>query len=165
MEERRRALGDHGWLARVWSAFLKLTVGYGYYPSRPALWWLAILTLLGFALFWAGYHAGNMVPTEKEAYSTFENDHRPPPYYGSFHALIYSFENSFQIVKLGQADRWQPEPYPHSFGRQSKKRLAWFFRPIISPWFLLWFRWIQIMSGWFFTTLALAGVVGIVRKE
>jgi hypothetical protein len=114
MEDRRRKLEDDGWLARVWSAFLKLTVGYGYYPSRPALWWLAVLTLFGFALFWAGYSAGDMVPTEKEAYSTFERERQPPAYYGSFHALIYSFENSFQIVKLGQADRWQPDPYTHS---------------------------------------------------
>lgn len=165
MEDRRRRLEDQNWLARAWSVFLRLTVGYGYYPSRPALWWLAILTLLGFGLFWAGYHAGNMVPTEKEAYSTFENDLRPPAYYGSFHASIYSFENSFQIVKLGQADRWQPAPYPHSFARQSDERLARFFRAINAPWFLLRFRWFQIVSGWFFTTLALAGVTGIVRKD
>lgn len=165
MEDRRRGLEDHGWLARVWGIFLRLTVGYGYYPSRPALWWLAFLTVLGFVLFWAGYYAGNMVPTEKEAYSTFQNDRRTPPYYGSFHALTYSFENSFQIVKLGQADRWQPEPYPQSFAGQSEQCLPWFFRSIISPWFLLRFRWFQIVAGWFFTTLALAGVTGIVRKE
>jgi hypothetical protein len=60
MEDRRRELEDEGWLARVWSAFLKLTVGYGYNPSRPALWWLAALTIFGFAQFWAGYSAGNM---------------------------------------------------------------------------------------------------------
>lgn len=166
MEDKRRKLEDRGWLASVWSAFLKLTVGYGYYPSRPALWWLALLTLLGFVLFWAGYNAGNMVPTEKEAYSTFEQDRRPPSYYGNFHALIYSFENSFQIVKLGQADHWQPDPYPHSYGRQNnEQRLARFFLQVISPWFLLRFRWFQIVSGWFFTTLALAGITGIVRKE
>ncbi len=165
MEDRRRKLEDEGWLARVWSAFLKLTVGYGFYPSRPALWWLAALTTFGFALFWAGYSAGNMVPTEKEAYSTFERDRQPPAYYGSFHASIYSFENSFQIVKLGQADRWQPDPYPHSLLVQCKEPLGRFFRPIISSWFLLRFRWFQILSGWFFTTLALAGLTGFVRKE
>lgn len=165
MEDRRRELEDEGWLARVWSAFLKLTVGYGYYPSRPALWWLAALTIFGFALFWAGYSAGNMVPTEKEAYSTFERDRQPPAYYGSFHASIYSFENSFQIVKLGQAEHWQPGPYPHSLLVRCKEPLGRFFRPTISSWFLLRFRWFQILSGWFFTTLALAGLTGFVRKE
>lgn len=166
MEDRRRKLADGRWLARVWSAFLKLTVGYGYYPSRPAVWWLAALTLFGFLLFWAAYSAGNMVPTEKEAYSTFEQDRRPPSYYGNFHALIYSFENSFQIVKLGQADHWQPVPYPNNCGRRGNEEpLPPFLCRIVSPWFLLRFRWFQIVSGWFFTTLALAGVAGIVRKE
>jgi hypothetical protein len=106
-----------------------------------------------------------MVPSEKEAYGTFKNGHQPPAYYGTFHASIYSFENSFQIVRLGQADRWQPEPNMQSFAHQSEDGLARFFRHIISSQFLVRFRWFQIIFGWFFTTLALAGVTGLVRKE
>jgi len=165
MEDRRRELEDRGSLARMRSVFLRLTVGYGYYPSRPALWWLAILTVVGFALFWAGYYAGSMVPTDKEAYLAFQIDRRPPAYYGTFHALVYSFESSFQIVKLGQSDRWQPDPNSYRSLYQGRGPLAGYFHRIISPQTLLRFRWVQIVSGWFFTTMALAGVTGIVRKE
>lgn len=114
MEDQRRKLENRRLLARVWGFFLKVIVGYGYYPSRPAVWWLAALTLVGFALFWAGYSVGNMTPTDKEAYTSFENDHQPPSYYGTFHAFIFSLEDSFQLVKLGQVDRWQPNPHPRT---------------------------------------------------
>jgi hypothetical protein len=30
------------------------------------------------------------------------------------HASVYSLENSFPLVKLGQIDRWQPDPSPHA---------------------------------------------------
>jgi hypothetical protein len=36
---------------------------------------------------------------------------------------------------------------------------------LISPVFLLRFRRLQIMGGWFFTTMALAGMTGFVRRE
>jgi hypothetical protein len=165
MEDQRRKLENRQFFARAWSFLLKVTVGYGYYPSRPALWWLAALTLVGCALFWAGYRAGNVVPTDKEAYTAFENEHRPPSYYGTFHAFIFSLENSFQLVKLGQADRWQPNTDRRRVIGSYDGQLRQFVYPFVSPSVLLWFRWGQIVCGWFFTTMALAGVAGIVRKE
>lgn len=154
-----RAQKSTGRGAKLWSLILKSVVGYGYYPGLSLLW-LAGLALLGFALFWGGYCAGIMVPTDKDAYVSFRNDHRLPDYYERFHALVYSAENSFPLVKFGQVDRWQPEPSSDGPAHQGVSRLEFF-----TVWLLRAFRWGQILLGWFFTTMGIAGVTGIVRRD
>jgi hypothetical protein len=78
---------------------------------------------------------------------------------------MYSLENSFPLVKLGQIDRWQPDPSP----KRSVKRI-WHFPCSFSIWislagFLRWFRWGQILFGWLFATLGIAAVTGLVRRD
>jgi hypothetical protein len=157
---RRQESRGRGWPARWWSAtksvVLRRTVGYGYSPGR-SLVWLILLVILGWPLYRAGYFAGNIAPSDKDAYSEFKRTQRPPGYYEPFQAITYSFENSFPLVKLGQADRWQPEPA--SFSAASGRH---FF---ISASFLLWFRRAQIILGWFFATIGLAAVTGFVRRD
>jgi hypothetical protein len=149
--------------ASIWSFVLRATIGYGFHPAR-SLWWLAGLTILGTALFGAGYVAGSMVPTDKEAYSEFKASSKLPPHYEHFNPFIYSLENSFPLIRFGQADHWQASPdsqwqyLPRPWMPQSLSRL-------ISPWSLRWFRWLQISLGWFFTTMGVAAVTGVVRKE
>lgn len=147
MEDERRRKEDQGWLTRTWNLILRLTIEYGYSPGR-ALRLLAALVLVGTIFFWVGYHDGSMVPTDANAYSRFEKDRQLPPQYDRFHALIYSMENSFPLVKLGQIDRWQPDPNQHTFAG-----------------ILRWFRWLQILLGWVLATLFVAGVTGIVRRN
>jgi hypothetical protein len=147
----------------IWNAILRWAIGYGYHPGR-SLWFLLGLVALGLTLFGSGYAAGSIAPTEKEAYSTFKQASQLPPHCDGFNPFIYSLENSFPLIKLGQIDHWQPDPdkhwqlHPRDWVPRS---LYWLF----SPWSLRWFRWIQICLGWFFATMGIAAVTGIVRKD
>ena len=138
MEHRRRKQEDRGWFARVWTRILRSTIGYGYYPAK-ALSWLAGLTVLGLILFWGGYAAGSIAPTDKDAYGSFKQNSHLPPHYESFHASIYSLENALPLVKLGQVDRWQPDPNAERVCKPAK----WVSPPLcvaLSPTPLRWFR-------------------------
>jgi hypothetical protein len=153
-----------GPLARSWGFIFRYAAGYGYYPGR-ALWWMACLTVVGFVLYFGGYFAGSMVPTDKDAYSSFKSNHHPPNYYERFHALVYSLENSFPVVKFGQADHWQPDPDPHGPASLVVARSRVVYDAATSPTILRVFRWVQILLGWFFATLGIGGVTGLVRRD
>jgi hypothetical protein len=88
---------------------LRATVGYGYRPLW-AFWEVLGLSALGWIVYRRGYLAGNVVPTDRDAYQSFKADGQPPAHYSAFAPLIYSVENSLPLVKLGQTDRWQPDP-------------------------------------------------------
>jgi sRNA-binding regulator protein Hfq len=163
MELLRRHKEDRGRLARFWSSILRFTIGFGYYPGR-SLSWLLGLTVLSMILTWGGYAVGSIAPSDKDAYGPFKRDSTLPLHYERFYPPVYALENSFPLVKLGQTDRWQPDPNPQ-WQCISAKRV---FRPIcwvLSPVVLRVFRWGQICLGWFFTTMFVAGVTGIVRRE
>jgi hypothetical protein len=163
MERLRRQKEDRGRIVRLWSGILRLTIGFGYYPGRSLLWLLG-LAVLSTILTWGGYAAGSIAPADKEAYGTFRESNQVPLHYERFHASVYALENSFPLVKLGQVERWQPEPNPQWKCRSPKhfsRLLCW----VLSPTVLRWFRWGQICLGWFFTTMFVAGVTGIVRKD
>ena len=164
MEHLRRKKEDRGRADRAYSFVFRNTVGYGYYPTRFAASWLVGLAVLGFVLFWAGFCAGSIVPTDKDAYNLFESkDGQLPPYYERFHASMFSLQNCFQPVNLGQADRWQPDPGPSRLTAS-----GWGHRLInsfMSAQFLRGYRWVQIIFGWFFTAMFVAGIADIVRKD
>jgi hypothetical protein len=164
MEHQRRKEKDRNLLSRLLSFLFRITVGYGFYPIPAALGWLAALFALGFFLFWGGYNAGSIVPVDKEAYQAFKND-QLPAYYEHFHSSMYSLENSFQLVRFGQVDRWQPDPTPQQVPLVARDWLHRSARLFISADTLRWYRWFQIILGWFFTAMIVAGVTGIVRKD
>ncbi len=114
----------------IWRLPLRWTVGHGYDPLR-AFWWAAGLTGIGWIIYRRSYLAGGIVPTDKDACRAFKglppheagaeganpNSQKPaaqephiPKHYPSFSPLIYSLENSLPLVKLGQADKWHPDP-------------------------------------------------------
>jgi hypothetical protein len=162
LERRIRARESRWWRTYVIDPVLRWMVGYGYYPTR-AFWWLAGLILLGFALYFAGYRAGSIAPTDKEAYGTFKASRQFPAHYERFHAFIYSIENSLPFIKLGQVDHWQADPRPESFVWHAP-----IFRLSVClslAGVLHWFQWLQILSGWVLGTLFIAGVTGVIRKE
>lgn len=164
MERLRWAQANASVLASPWNFALRYVTGYGYYPGR-ALLWLFGLVLLGFVLFDAGFHAGSVVPSDKDAYACFTSSHSLPAHYARFHASIYSLENSFPLVKLGQVDRWLPDPAQRYVPSPYDSRKARLFHRLLSPSFLRWFGWCQILGGWFFATMGIAGVTGLVRRD
>jgi len=143
---------------------LKVIVGYGRRPFW-AFGWLAGLVCFGWLLYGTGYVTGAMTPRDKEAYAHFEKHNRPPEHLADFSPLFYSVENSFPLVKLWQADAWQPEPEtstPAVTGGNLIARARQFF-----TWrrILLWFLWVQILLGWALATLFVGGVTGLIRHD
>ena len=109
MEELRYSEHDN-WVAAAESRILRATIGYGYYPLR-ALKWEVGLGLLGWIVYRRSYLAGTMAPSDKEAYKDFKDPTVGiPANYPKFSPLIYSVENSLPLVKLGQGDKWHPDP-------------------------------------------------------
>jgi hypothetical protein len=107
MEDRARRGSVGSALVRP---LLRSTIGYGYDPLR-AFWWELGLSFLGWIVYRRSYLAGAMAPTEEKAYERFkEPGGEVPAHYPRFSPLIYSVENSLPLVKLGQGDRWQPDP-------------------------------------------------------
>lgn len=163
MERQRRVKEDATRFQKLWSAILQRTVGFGYFPGR-ALWGLVALVLLGWVIYWAGFSAGNMVPTDKDVYPVFKSSGKVTAHYDRFHAFVYSAENSFPLVKFGQVDRWQPDPNPQAHVLRVaaiRSHSLW----LSFAAFLTWFRWTQIVLGWFFATMGVAAITGIVRKD
>jgi sRNA-binding regulator protein Hfq len=163
MERLRGRQADANWIPRVWSRILQFTIGFGFYPGRSVIWLLA-LTLVCALLYRHGYATGNFVPTDKDAYGFFILSRQVPSHYERFNPFIYAFENSFPLVKLGQTDRWGPEPRQEWGCRNRTHRLApscWG----VSPSFLRAARSAQILLGWFFATMFVAAVTGVVRRE
>ncbi len=66
----------------------------------------------------------------------------------SFNSLAYAVDLVVPILNLGQTEAWAP----------SKDR---------GPWgsVLWWGRWVLIAAGWFVTTLGVAALTGIIRRE
>lgn len=109
MERLRRKQEDRTRLARLESWILKESIGYGYNPAR-ALWEIVGLSALGWIVYRRSYLAGGIAPTEKDAYKSFKHDGQPPQHYAPFAPLVYSVENSLPLVKLGQEEKWHPDP-------------------------------------------------------
>jgi hypothetical protein len=186
------AMEDHRWKADHTSTYsfrlpFRVIAGYGYRPLWAA-WEILGLSALGWIVYRRSYLAGTMVPTEKDACRSFREEAHPPDYYPKFSPLIYSVENSLPLVKLGQADKWQPDPAEENSGRKlpssisdvrSKALPRWISRILTlaaaarsrlsklgtSGRFLRWFVWFQILLGWLLATFFIAGVTGLVRKE
>jgi hypothetical protein len=124
MEDRRwDSKEDHRWTDPFQRWPLKLSVGYGYDPLR-AFWEVLALSALGWVIYRRSYLNGNIVPIDKDAYQAFKAEGVAPPSHGRFSALVYSVENSLPLVKLGQADKWQPDPDSHGMPTQKKPMSA-----------------------------------------
>ena len=140
---------------------LGLVVGYGYYPLR-ALAGLVLLVVIGWGVFAGARAAHAMVPRDEAAYAQFKAHGVAPDHYEPLAPFVYSLENSLPLVKLGQTDRWEPDPAPawqHPTGPAKSNSL------LASSWFLFAFQRLQVLLGWILATLFVAGVTGIVQKD
>jgi hypothetical protein len=160
MESRRRST-DH-WSEKP-GDWIFSWIGYGYHPMRAA-YGLAGLFLLGWLINRRELLGRSMAPTDKDSYDSYKKQRVLPPNYPNYWPIIYSLENSTPFVKLGQTDRWQPDPQPD---HDASLRKGWIGRVCLrvkSPSFWLrGFLWIQILLGWLLATLFVAGVTGLIR--
>jgi hypothetical protein len=174
-EDRKRLVCEPArWLRVSEDSLSDATVGYGIYPRR-AIWCLCGLTALGWIVHRRAKRVGAMAPTDKDAYAEFhESGGKTPARYQPFNPLIYSLENCIPLVKLGQDERWQPDPSPQpraattapAAGRRARlKNLLLVRLPdrATSPMALRWFRWIMIGLGWLLATFFVAGLSGIIK--
>jgi hypothetical protein len=169
------AMEDHLWkeertlAAALFRWPLSLVVGYGYYPLR-ALAGLLLLVVIGWAVFAGARAAHAMVPRDEAAYAQFKAHGVPPDHYEPLAPFVYSLENSLPLVKLGQTDRWEPDPAPawrhaatqQAGGNQGDPENSSLFA---SSRFLFAFQRLQVLLGWVLATLFVAGVTGIVQKD
>jgi hypothetical protein len=98
---------DQHWYQRPESWLLRWSIVYRYHP----LWAFWELVVLGgvVGLFTEGPSSQAMAPTNPEAYASYKIDGVPPASYTRFSPPV-SVENSLTLVKLGQADKWHPDP-------------------------------------------------------
>ncbi len=160
--------GKPGHLLRLLRWPLKGLIGYGRRPWR-VMYSLAVLIVCGWLVYDRGYQAGAITPRDRDAHEYFQKHSRPPDYVPEFFPLVYSVENSFPLVKLWQADAWQPAaltPTPAVAGKSTFWRMfrwmAQYFHWSRMP---LWFLWFQILAGWIVTTLFVTGFTGIIRHD
>jgi hypothetical protein len=128
--------------SKEWSRWLKALIGYGYKPVN-AVWLLLALWLVGAFLCAQSYKARMVAPADKDVYVSFKAGTPPPAYYSQFQPVVLSLENTFPVIRLGQADKWHAD---------SQSAIRWFI-------------WAQILLGWLFATLFVAAVSGIVQHE
>ena len=168
-EDAYRTMGGLSLRHRAWLWFLKVTIAYGYKPWRAVFIGLFIIAL-STAIFAAAFDRGVMTPTKERVYldecyllekptGSCTGWHRParwwvlespirmPTDYPGFNPLAYSLDTFLPIVDLHQEAYWMPRANHGNGG---------FFR----IWLLL-----QIATGWVLTTLAIAALTGLVKKD
>jgi hypothetical protein len=103
-----------------------------------------LFTAFGSFIFHRAAH--EMAPTNREAYFSWSKGGQFESAYPRFNPVIYSLENVLPVVKLGQDDKWAPNPNPKGTD------------PAISYEYLMALRWILILVGWIQATVLAAAI-------
>ena len=142
-KDRRRA--ELRWMLPRWGAIL-----YARLEQIPLLILVLILlqTLVAAGMFWLASTQGGIAPTSKEAYSSWAKGQAYEVSYPRFQPVIYALENDLPLVKLGQDEKWAPDPYHVSD--------CW----ITSYVALSWLRWLLILAGWAEATILASAIAG-----
>jgi hypothetical protein len=156
-EKMRRKHGGLSRKSQLWSRILYVTIGYGYKPHW-ALAWSAALVLSASIVFYFGHERDLMIPTSESVTSSaaYKLFRQTPPHYISFSAPIYALDNFLPIVSLRQKENWQPNDHAGCSLPWAGVRCGWLLRLFV---------WIETLLGWMLTTLWVAGLTGLVRKE
>jgi hypothetical protein len=159
-EDRRRLGGLSRW-ARGWNWLLGILIGHGYKPWRPALVLLA-LYLVTLLVVSVAKTNDAFIPTRAQDLSVVTvpaGDSEPPvarhrpvasqcnPGYRCFSAPAYSLENVVPLLNLRQSENWQPEV---------TQRWGWFLGLEL---------YVAAIFGWVFSTLSVAALTGLIRKD
>jgi hypothetical protein len=131
----RRKRGGLTRLGWFWSYALKWTIGHGYRPHRA--FGLALAFVIAGALFFSwGIAKGYMVEAKDQG--------KVPT---TFNAVMYSLDTFLPIVNLRQKDYWVAKG-----GTGCAEWLRYYY-------------WLHISAGWVLTTLGIAGLTGLVKKD
>jgi hypothetical protein len=145
-------------------------VGFGYEPIRSCFG-LAAVSAIGWVVYRRAYLARKIVPSEKDAYDDFTKRGILPEYYPRFSPLMYSIQNTFPLVDLGQSDKWQPDPAPspkraigvHKPRQRLGKIIERVEETVKSSRSIRVLVWLQILLGWVLAAFFVAGVGDFIR--
>ncbi len=148
---------------RLWgtirSAVYGATTAYGYRPFH-ALRWAAAFVALGALVFGWAFGRGLMIPVRTPAAVAQQqigsSQAKPPNLV--FAASLYSLDIFLPVIDLYQKAYWLPDA-----GSTAKLGIGPFVLPAGSV-VLCWLC-VEKLAGWTLTTLFLAGLSGLVRRE
>lgn len=137
-----------------WVPIRWLKIAFAWLEEAPGRIWRSIVCvlLLGWLVFgFAGAH-GALAPTDPVAYQAFITGKPMPAAYPALNPFVYTLENAVPLVKLDQDEKWAPDKrYPGT---------SWY----TNYWFLMWSRWLLILSGWFQATVLAAALADRFKK-
>jgi adhesin HecA-like repeat protein len=160
-EVARRKRGKPGILGWLRSVVLGWTIRYGYTPALAAVYLIAVYAL-GVCIFSSAADRGAFIPVRAQrpvAQATAPPTARPADpapsagecrqeyRYPCFNPWGYGVDVVVPLLNVHQAEYWQPDATEPSG--------AWARR----------YGWIATALGWAFTTLAVAGFTGLVRRD
>ncbi|MFK4727436.1 hypothetical protein ABIE89_008536 [Bradyrhizobium niftali] len=129
-------LGSFSWLGNI---LMEVSCGHGYRPWLAALW---IAGFVGFGAWTFNLKSGDLIMLKDSA--AFKDTQKTYP---PFDNVLYSADVLLPIVNLQQKDYWTPN------SQTTSGKFARYYLPI------------HILAGWFFTTLFVVGVTGLIRRE
>jgi hypothetical protein len=145
-EVDRRRRTDMSFLGKGWHRIKGAVVGYGYAPWRAGVGVVA-LVVVGTVLFGFAKDRGVMVPTKADRADRATVVRHCTSDYPCFQRLPYAVDAVVPLVNLQQRDNWAPDAH-HSWG-------SWYRA----------FVWSGTLMGWFLSTMALAGVTGLLDRD
>jgi hypothetical protein len=78
----------------------------------------------------------------------------------------HKFLQNVPLVKFAQSEYWGPNPDRQPVPAEKPCAWAWFDRlPFTTSSELSHFRFVMIALGWFLTTMGVAGLTGLVRRD
>jgi hypothetical protein len=133
--------GSPHWLGNI---LMDATCGHGYRPWLAATW-VMLFIAIGAGVF--NLDLNNRVPLKEPAATLYREGKHLPDGYPPFQPLVYSADILLPIVNLQQKDYWAP----------NSERARGYWARLYLP--------VHILLGWFFTTLFVVGVTGLIRRE
>lgn len=140
--------------ACIWHVIIGFFADYGYNPFKP-VWILLAFIFLGTLLFQEAHDEGYMYPTKvRTVFGTKGEamllDKDLPEPYPKFNSLIFSVDVFLPFVDFHQEEYWIPKHLDRSGNRD---------------FFFVVFMWIGVFFSWATTTLVVAGLTGLIKKD
>ncbi len=157
--KERLKIGELSFTEKLWYKIFSPIVGYGYRPFLSLPYIIAVI-LFGTLLFGFSYKEGIIVPTKQFQTQSAENYvvQNISDNYPTFISIMYSIDSFIPLVNLHQVDYWIPIGYTSGVIRITNNIHITIPGIIVIIYFQL-----HIVLGWFFTTLLVVALTGLVR--